>query len=300
MAEESFDNRVERFLKGLMSSEEESKFKQELYSDKDKLIRAQTIAMAIKEMRNKAKASDEKIVAEVQEMSDSDLDRIATGAATEDFDNRVERYLKGLMSQDEETDFRNVLATSEELRERAQVIAMAVQAMSHEARHRDQLLVEAIRDSKMSDLKRLIGIRVVNWFKYVSIAASVLVVLGVGATLQIRQGQIYDLNSAVYNYNQAVGGMSRGVIPRSSVDSLLVELEKGGTEETVRRLIVEKENYDGEPAVIDWWIANYYINQKDYKEAETYLNRIIKEDEDTPLAVKAKDVLQRIDKIWFK
>ena len=176
---------------------------------------------------------------------------------------------------------------------------MAVQAMSNEARHKDQLVVEAIRDSKMNDLKRLIGIRVVNWFKYASIAASVLIVLGVGATLQIRQGQINDLNITVANYNQELP-LSRGIQSRSSVDSLLVELEKNGTEETLRRLISEKENYDGDWTMIDWKIALYYIKQKDYKEAESYLNRIIKEDENTPLAVKAKDVLQKIDKIWFK
>lgn len=294
--QESFDSRVERFLKNQMSPEEEALFLEELHSDKDKLNRAQTIALAIKEMQN-GKNSDSEIVEEMSAMNETEFKQYVVENNGEEFDLIVERFLKGQMEQSEEVAFKAALESSLELRERAQTIALTIERMRSEGRQSDKEMIQAIKEADLKALKKLIGIVPgINWGKVISIAASILLVIGVGLGVNTRQNQINNLKNYV-DYTT----ISRS---HSSDNDKLQDWSNALQTDTVSQEtidLVKKDEvfYRENSAIIDWNLAVYYLKNGNTKDAKFYLNKLINEHEGEVIAEKAEDVLLRMNKIWF-
>ena len=142
---ELFDQKVEQFLKKQMSSEEEQQFKEELTSDREKLERAQAIALVVKQMKNKTKDKDVRLVETMQKINEEQVDPIVVHSDIEDFDHRVDRYLRNLMTDEEKEQFMEELNSSSELRERARTIALTIQQMKTTSREEDEKILAAIK-----------------------------------------------------------------------------------------------------------------------------------------------------------
>ena len=303
----SFDARVERFLKGMMSPEEENAFKSELHSDSDKLRRAQTIALAIKQMQHAEKNADADFISDVSGMSEADIERLANNPY-EDFDYQVDRFLRNQMTVDEESAFKSLLNSSKELQERAHAIALAIDKMREDGRQKDLQIIEAIKDTDINVLKKLVGIKPrVNWLKVLPMAASVLLVLGFGITFFWMNNASYGPPSSS-TAPQAINlecPISMEAISRSPEDSIslalmmsrIEKLETNGSQEIVEDLISDKETYENEQysAFIDWKIAVYYIKKDQPEKAKYYFTKIVKEHNDEPIAKKAKYYLHQLE-----
>jgi hypothetical protein len=61
---EGFDEKVDKFLKGMMSETEESEFKKELSANADLRQRAKAITILLKGLREKGRERDQKIIEE--------------------------------------------------------------------------------------------------------------------------------------------------------------------------------------------------------------------------------------------
>ncbi len=125
-----FDERVERFLKGQMTKEEEAGFKLEMEQDPELLDRAKTIALAIKEMATLNKEQDQKVKERIKSMSEEDyLALSGIKKSMMDFDERVVCFLKKQMTDIEEKKFIREILSNEESKRRAITTALMIKQM---------------------------------------------------------------------------------------------------------------------------------------------------------------------------
>lgn len=301
-----FDTRVEHFLKKQMTEEEEAAFKKELSSDPEKLARAQTIALMIKQMKRGGK--DEDIVNSLKQEDLSRYKSMIEGTFLSDFDEEVVRFLRGVMSEKEKNDFLAQLQSSKELQNRARTIALTVQQMKGSYKKSDMEIVGIIKNTSSDSFKKIIGVkpkRVKLVYKVVSIAASVLVVLGIGLH-QYDIAKVKQLGNANYIV------FDSDLTSRSSTDSntttILIHLfglvERGDSLDYVvqhlETLISVKtgSEYEDYKNMIQWNQAIAYLKLGNKTKAVPLLKQIIKDNQGDPISEKAKVLLDKLDKIW--
>lgn len=319
--EELFDHEVERFLKKEMSSEEETAFKKELASDPQKLSRAKAIAFAIKQMKNSAKVKDDRVVKNIKDTDENTYKKIVLGEFEEEFDEKVNLYLKSQMNEKEEQEFFKELAASLELLQRAKAIAFAVSQMKGNWKEHDEKIIEAIRKIPMEDLKRLIptpvgtdtavaasvkpGIvgkkyKVLRWS--IGIAASVLILFG--------GFHLYDINytkglgnsySNIFNSQQMLSRSASDTVVTSKLSTMFSYVQKGDSLSVAIDFLSKAYEADGEYAIykdfndcISWNLAIAYLKDGDKKKAKNILEKIPVKYPDTPLAAKAKELLEKL------
>ena len=73
----NFDEEVTRFLKGQMNAEEEKAFRNKVESSSELSLRAKTIALAISQMKNSHKASDEEVINAIKRTDNFVLKKLA-------------------------------------------------------------------------------------------------------------------------------------------------------------------------------------------------------------------------------
>jgi hypothetical protein len=311
--EELFDQKVERFLKKQMSPEEERLFKEELASDNEKLARAKTMALAIRQMKDAHKEKDERIVETIQKTEDSVLQKIVDGSFPVDFDERVECYLKGMMSQSEERSFFDELKKHPDLELRAKVMALAVEQMKSTTKAKDEAIIEKIKNTDMKTLEKMVrgkngGAVIVSLFsrRVLAMAASVLFIIG----LFFSYNQ-YDISQTknVYNkYASYTDGFNQTMKTRSKISesdsitsyklSTLFALVQRG--DSIDYVIEELKTYpktEGFQVEIEWNLAMAYLRNGNKKDAKLILQGIAKNYTGQNIAKKAQEVLDEINNI---
>lgn len=303
--EELFDHEVERFLRKEMSAEEETAFKRELASDPQKLSRAKAIAFAIKQMKNSAKANDTCVVKNIKDTDENTYKKIVSGEFELKFDDRVNLYLKSQMSKKEEQEFLKELAASPELLLRAKAIAFAVSQMKGHGKEHDEKIIEAIKKIPMKDLKKLIPKlvtqhKVLRWC--IGVAASFLILFG--------GFHLYDINHTeglgnsygnVFNSQQMLSRSVSDTIVTSKLATMFSYVQKGDSLSVAIDFLSKAYEADGKYSIykdyndcISWNLAIAYLKDGNKKKAKKILERIPLEYPDTPLATKAKELLEEL------
>lgn len=103
----------------------------------------------------------------------------------EDFDERIEKFLRGEMTQEEESVFKSELKTNKELRMRAEAISALVRGMKRNRANEDNFVLKSVsvnsKDKKSviaTDTKsKVFSLKHVVWF--CSIAASVILLYNI-------------------------------------------------------------------------------------------------------------------------
>jgi hypothetical protein len=320
--EELFDQKIERFLKKQMTPDEERSFKEELASDPEKLARAKAMALAIQQMKKAGKDNDQRIIATVNEMEDNKLDRVADGSVMADFDERVELFLKGLMSPEEEKAFFEDLKSFPELENRAKIMSLVIDRMREDGRAKDDAIIEKIKNTDQETLERLaksIGggttAKVVMIRRILAVAASILLLVGLFEGYNMydvsRTKGVYDSYAAYSSdFNNTLTSRSKGT-PSDSVvvqelKSLFLLVQKGDSLEYVTEKLSlyssgisskKYPNYEEYAANIDWNLAMAHLRNGNRKEAIAVLQKLANEQKGTPIADKANELLKQLKKM---
>lgn len=318
--QELFDQKVERFLKKQMSPEEERSFKEELSSDPEKLARAKVMAMAVKEMKSSQSAKDQKVVNAVANMDNESLERMADGSFIADFDEKVEAFLKGVMSKEEEKSFFAQLNSSSELKDRAKVMALAIERMQKEGYEKDQAIVDKIKSTDMDTLKKIAYphnskvVRMIPIRRYLAIAASILLLAGF---FGIYKYDTYQTKATYGDYAEYTSTLNRSLTARSpetlsdsiviqELNSLFALVQKGDSiDYAINQLSIysnyqeigNNEVYKDNSAYIDWNLAMAYLQKGEKKDAKRVLSKLIAEHKGQPIADKAQSVIDKLQKV---
>lgn len=317
--QELFDQKVERFLKKQMSPEEERSFKEELSSDPEKLARAKVLALAVKEMKSSQSAKDQNVVNAVANMDNESLERMADGSFWADFDEKVEAFLKGLMSKEEEKSFFAQLNSNSELKDRAKIIALAIERMQKEGYEKDQAIVDKIKSTDMDTLRKIAypKAKVVSMIpirRYLAIAASILLLAGF---FGVYQYDTYQTKATYGDFAEYTSTLNRSLTPRSQetpsdsiviqeLNSLFTLVQKGDSiDYAINQLsiysnyqeIEDNEVYKDHSAYIDWNLAMAYLQKGEKKDAKRVLGKLISEHKGQPIADKAQSVLDKLQKV---
>lgn len=312
-SDEVFDELVERFLKKQLSQEEEEAFKKELAKNPEKLMRAQLIALAIKNMRNTSKEKDSDVIKAIKDTPQDSVNKIIDGTFYDDFDTRVEKFMKGQMTPEEEQFLKDNLVSSPELLSRAKTMGLAALAIRNNIKNKDSELIEAIKrtDSKTLEhiatqkTKRIIRPMIFRWS--VGIAASLLILFSVS----IRQYNIYQVKMIGNQYGNEFMTISltkdrSGKQDSSAVAELSSLLGMLQNKDSISYAVIRLENiYNEYPKTIgnkdDWYMAYVswhlsiaYLKMGKKKEALPLLKNIIVNYEGTTMAKKASEILKNL------
>lgn len=311
--DEVFDEWVELFLKNKLSQEEEAVFKKELAENPEKLKRAKSIALVIKNMQNTSKKQDSDIKKAIQKTSQDSVDKIIDGTFYDDFDARVEKFLKGKMTSEEEQILKDDLASSPELLSRAKTIGLAAFTITNHIKNKDSELINSIKRTDNEILKRITTkntktiTRPIAFRWSIGIAASLLILFGVG----IRQYNISQVKMIGNQYGNEFTTISLNIdrggeqdsVAVAELSSLLCMLKnKDSIPNAITRL---KSIYNEYPkktgnkddwfmAYVSWHLSIAYLKIGKKKEAIPLLKNIVKNYEGTTMAKKASEILNNL------
>lgn len=308
---EDFDKRVERFLKKQLTHEEELAFIEALKADKTLLERAKTLALAIDEMGKLRSSRDAAVIKGIAAIDEKAYQAaIWSNDQMSHFDDLTNRFLKKQLTSEEEAQYLNKLKEIPALRERAQVIALAVEQMGEVSNEASRNIIDKIgKQSEVAFRKtvKLPAKQVRLWPRVAryAAAASVIFFVGFGGYKYYQYDQTISLG---VEYYQPMDG-----IYRSPEDNTIKELsnvfknvETGDNlTETIEQLTKfytlaksdEYSDYSLYTVDIAWNLAIAHLKDNDRKAAIKILEEIIQDNHGKAIADKAAELIKKIEKI---
>lgn len=215
-----------------------------------------------------------------------------------EMDDRIERFLRGEMSAEEEASFREELKTNPILCEHARAVSALLKGVQDKGRQHDQNIIDEVSAHKKTyNLRRLI-----IWTS--SIAAAIILVVGVSVFIEkISYEQTDEMLSPYYiHYN--VASLSRGETDSVAVAHLYTLFNRIPEENDMADIISELEpiyasldddyTYYTYANDIAWNLALAYVKDGKKEKAMAVLNQLISDNEGTPIEEKARILLKEI------
>lgn len=308
---EDFDKRVERFLKKQLTREEELAFIEALKADKALLERAKTLALAIDEMGKLRSSRDAAVIKGIAAIDEKAYQAaIWSNDQMSHFDDLTNRFLKKQLTSEEEAQYLNKLKEIPALRERAQVIALAVEQMGEVSKEASRDIIGRIGKQSETAYRRTAKLpakQVRLWTRVAryAAAASVIFFVGYGGYKYYQYDQAISLGAEYYQPMDA--------IYRSPEDNTLKELAKvfknvetgDNLTETIAQLRKfyslaksdEYSDYSLYTVDIAWNLAIAHLKDNDRKEAIKVLEEIVQDNQGKAIADKAAELIKKIEKI---
>ena len=308
---EDFEKRVERFLKKQLTHEEELAFIEALKADKALLERAKTLALAIDEMGKLRSSRDVAVIKGIAALDEKAYQAaIWSNDQMSHFDDLTNRFLKKQLTPEEEAQYLNKLKEIPALRERAQVIALAVEQMGEVSKEASGDIIGRIGKQSETAYRRTAKLpakQVRLWPRVAryAAAASVIFFVGFGGYKYYQYDQTISLGAEYYQPMDA--------IYRSPEDNTLKELssvfkdvETGDNlTETIGQLTKfyslaksdEYSDYSLYTVDIAWNLAIAHLKDNDRKAAIKILEEIIQDNQGKAIADKAAELIKKIEKI---
>ena len=231
----------------------------------------------------------------------------------EEFDTRVDRYLRHQMTAEEEQAFRSEIASDSEKKERARITALMIKAMQQEGLSQDNKIIEEIRGMNEAQFRKTLGLkpRIINlWpriIKY-SVAACAVGFVSFGAYRYHEYNQTVSLGNSQYiAYVSDLSEMNnvRGIVGTSD-DAIREELvmlftnvaegmEIKNTIEKLESLYV-KSNIEDSPYNefqddISWNLAIAYLKNGEREKPIPILEDMVKRNVNYPEIYRPAQIL---------
>lgn len=230
-------------------------------------------------------------------------------------DNRIEAYLKGQMSAEEEQSFLKEVKNNPELKDKAIIMARLVKGLKQVGAEQDREFLNVILASNRQDVnmaaynathtkaKVISFTRTVKWL---SIAASVICIVWLGLSYNSYKnttalGNEYD---DVFTSDIIVRGQETQTEAEKKLLGLFSNVrDNKKIDETIHELTLCWElstmdtynDYTGFSAEIGWNLAIAHLKNNDRKEAQKVLEKIISiSEEDSSISLKAKELLGQL------
>ena len=147
------DERIDAFLKGEMTPDEEQQFLAELKKNPELREKAVVMARLVKGLKEVGEEQDKIIMEELHSSSEEFVQDVAKASVMKDYanliveDERIDAFLKGEMTSDEEEQFLAELKKNPELREKAVVMARLVKGLKEVGEEQDKIIMEELHSS---------------------------------------------------------------------------------------------------------------------------------------------------------
>lgn len=308
---EDFDKRVERFLKKQLTHEDELAFIEALKADKALLERAKTLALAIDEMGKLRSSRDAAVIKGIAALDEKAYQAaIWSNDQMSHFDDLTNRFLKKQLTPEEESQYLNKLKEIPALRERAQVIALAVEQMGEVSKEASRDIIGRIGEQSETAYRRTAKLpakQVRLWPRVAryAAAASVIFFVGLGGYKYYQYDQTISLGAEYY---QPMDGIYRSPEDNTlkELSSVFKDVETGDNlTEAIGQLTKfytlaksdEYSDYSLYTVDIAWNLAIAHLKDNDRKAAIKILEEIIQDNQGKAIADKAAELIKKIEKI---
>jgi len=215
---------------------------------------------------------------------------------TENADERIETFLRGKMNKEEELLFKNELKSNKELRDKAKIMALLIKGLREKGMKKDR---EITRTKSPGRLR--------SYLLYASSIAAIFAVIFYLHINHKRDKMLADIVSPYYIYYNI-----NDLPPRGETDTLaakhLYELfnlisKTDNTSEIIKELEPIYNTLEGNYTYyiyandIAWNLALAYIKDNQIDKAIVILEKLKKDNPDTPIAGKADNILRRLQEL---
>ena len=213
------------------------------------------------------------------------------------FDDRIETFLRGSMSAEEETAFKQEIKSNPELRNRAMTMASLIKGVRAKESERVNNAINSVVKSDQSKL------RPVLWWAC-SVAAVFAIFFGV---YKDRRYNMLDATVSPYYTQYNITDISRGetdsvtivhlynlfsqIQEKRNVSDVIKELEP------IYILLDEDFTYNAYANDIAWNLALAYIKDDQIDKAIPILEKLQNENPDTPISTKANELLKKLKEL---
>lgn len=209
-------------------------------------------------------------------------------------DERIESFLRGTMSAEEETAFKQEICESLELRNRAKAMASLIKGIQSKETEREKKVILSVENSNKSKVRPII------WWAC-SIAAVFAIFFG------IYKGNRYralDATVSPYYTDYDMSDISRGDIDSATIAHLYGLFTKIKEDRSVTDIIKELEpiyksldddfTYNAYSNDIAWNLALAYVKDDQIDKAITILQKLKADNPDTPIYNKADELIKKL------
>ena len=213
-------------------------------------------------------------------------------------DERIERYLQGEMTPEEEAIFEEDLANDDTLRRQAEAMARIVKGMEAVGGEQDRMMIDKM---KAANGKRVAPV----W--WMSIAASLIIIFTVGYHFYDRSQTIALGQQYAYVFSTETESLIRGEEDEDVANKLNVLFDNAADgkdlDNTIKQLdelwaLSKSDTYNGyttyEP-YIGWNLAIAHLRNNDKKEARSILKQMqLNYPEGTAIGEKVVELINKI------
>lgn len=214
----------------------------------------------------------------------------------QEMDERIERFLRGEMTLEEEARFREELKTNSELREHARAISALLKGIQAEGTQHDQEIISEVTTNKHPNNIR----RIALWI------ASAAAVLGLyfGYSYHAENVRLAQVNEKLtpYYVHYDIDALSRGETDSVTIAHLYSLFNRIPEETDMTDIIAELEpiyqsldsDYTYYPYSNDvaWNLSLAYVKAGEKVKAIVILNDLYTSNPDSPIAEKAEKLLK--------
>ena len=216
-----------------------------------------------------------------------------------ELDERIERFLRGEMSTEEEARFREELKSDPELRDHARVVTALLKGLQEKGKQHDQEIINEVTAQKPRNNIR----RLVMW----TLSAAAVVALYFGYSYHaenLRYERVNEMLTPFYEHYD-VDELSRGNTDTVAIAELYALFNRIPEEKEMKDIIAELEfihqslnidfTYYPYENDIAWNLALAYIKDEQVDEAVPILESLYQDNLGSPIAEKAQELLKKLD-----
>lgn len=208
-------------------------------------------------------------------------------------EERIDRYLHGEMTREEELLFEEDLSKDDNLRQQAETIARMTKSMNVVGSEQDRTFIEQMKDSAGTKLAPV-------W--WLSIAASILIIFTIGYHFYDRYQTISLGRQYAYVFSTETDYLIRGEEDEDVANQLTALFDNAANGKDLDNTIKQLEElwelsqsdvyneYTNYAPIIGWNLAIAYLQNNDKIAAKTILNQLIEVECDNQTVIKEKAI----------
>lgn len=215
-----------------------------------------------------------------------------------EMDERIERFLRGEMSAEEEVRFREELKSDSELRDHARAVTALLKGLQEKGKQHDQEIINEVTVQKPRNNIR----RLVMW----TLSAAAVVALYFGYSYRAESLRYERVNEMLtpYYVHYDIDELSRGDTDSVTVAHLYTLFNRISDEKDMTDIITElepiyaslDEDYTYYPYANDiaWNLALAYVKAKETDKAKNLLHKLIASNKGSSIEQKALKLLDEL------
>ena len=213
-------------------------------------------------------------------------------------EERIERFLRGQMTTEEEASFREDLKSDSELREHARAISALLKGLQEKGRQQDQEIIDEVTAQKQpSNIRRLI-----IWTS--SIAAAIILIFGYNFYAEnSRYARVNSMLSPYY-VQYDLNELSRGETDSVTISHLYALFNRIPEEKDMKEIIAELEpiyesldsdfTYYPYANDIAWNLALAYVKAGQLDKSIAILDKLKADNTESPIYNKADELIKEL------